>query len=192
MDKFYSTTKVAKICQVTPGSVIRWIQEGELETALTVGGHRRIPAKSVIKLLEKMHLPLPPELNGMDQESSAPKILVVDDEDGIRQMILWNIKQFLPEAKMQEAGDGFVAGWKAQSFRPDLVILDIMMPGIDGFKFCEFVKMTPELTQTRIIAMSGVKDYKSKILTHGASIFLAKPFTDEDLKQAVLSRLEKR
>ena len=194
MDKFFSTTEVAKICQVTPGSVIRWIKEGQLDTALTVGGHRRIPAKSVAVLLKKMHFPIPPGFGETDQENAAPKILVVDDEPNIRQMVRWNIGEFLPEAKVEEAEDGFIAGWKAKGFRPDLVILDIMMPGMDGFKFCEFVKATFELKRTRIIAMSGVQGfgYETKILKEGANVFLAKPFTNEELKTTVLSQLEKR
>ena len=193
--KYFSTSEAAKICQVTPGSVIRWVNEGQLETALTVGGHRRIPAASLIQLVKKLGLLVPKELSDPfdpKDDDDGPKILIVDDEEGVRGMIAWLINQEWPEAKVEQAEDGFVAGWKCNGFRPDLVILDLMMPAVDGFHFCQFIRNTPEMKHTRIIAISGVQGSgnEEKILKLGADVFLAKPFDDELLRKTVEEQLK--
>lgn len=190
--QYFSTSEAAKICQVSPASVIRWVKEGELDTALTVGGHRRIPAASLLRLAKRLGLAVPNELAGVEDPGvSVLKILIVDDDEGIRQLVRWALKEELPQAQLEEAPDGFVAGWKAHRFRPDLVILDIMMPGVDGFRFCELIQGMPEMKRTRILAMSGVQgaDYEEKILKFGAHDFLAKPFEIETLKQKVAEQL---
>ena len=195
INRYFSTSEAARICHVTPGSVIRWIKEAKLETALTVGGHRRIPGESLLKLIEKLGLPVPKELLDLADEGSsatpAPKILIVDDEKGVREVVRWIISQTWPEAKVEEAEDGFVAGWKTHGFYPDLVILDIMMPRLDGFRFCEFIRNMPEMKQTRIIAVSGVPGcgYEEKIIKLGVNVFLAKPFDNEVLKKKIEEQL---
>ena len=192
-DKYFSTTEAAKICQVTPGSVIRWIKDGRLDTARTAGGHRRIPATSLLKLIKQLGLSLPKELSELARQSgeSLYKVLVVDDDIAIRKMISWALKEMLPEVRIEQAQDGFVAGWKARGFCPDLVILDIRMPGMDGFRFCEFVRELPELKSMRILAMSGIKgfDYEQKILKAGAHDFLVKPFGIDELKAKIARQL---
>ena len=196
VNRYFSTSEAAKICQVTAGSVIRWIKEGELETALTVGGHRRIPGASLLKLITKLGLPVPKELLDLPDEGggakTGPRILIVDDEKSVREMLHWIINQTWPEAKVEEAEDGFAAGWKTHGFYPDLVILDIMMPRLDGFRFCEFIRNMPEMKQTRIIAVSGVPGfgYEEKIMKLGANVFLAKPFDNEVLKKKIEEQLQ--
>ena len=191
---YFSTTQVARICQVTPGSVIRWIKEGELESALTVGGHRRIPAVSLVKLIKKMGITVPAELSDLtgEPQTTQPRILIVDDEKIIRQMIRIVVAQKLPEAKIEEAENGFMAGWKTHSFHPDLVILDLLMPGLDGFRFCEFIRNLPEMKRTRIIAISGIQGfgYEEKIMKLGADVFMAKPFDNKVLWDKIEEQLQ--
>ena len=195
-NKFYSTTEAANICQVTPGSIIRWIKEGKLETALTAGGHRRIPAASLLKLINKLGLPAPKELldslDGLNGAKPGYKILIVDDEKSVREMLRWIISQEWPDSKVEEASDGFFAGWKTHGFCPDLVILDLMMPGLDGFRFCEFLRNLPGMKHTRMIAISGVQGfgYEEKIMKLGANVFLAKPFDSEVLKKTIEEQLK--
>ncbi len=194
--RYFSTSQAAKICQVTSGSVIRWIKEGVLETALTVGGHRRIPAASLLKLIKKLYLPVPEELSSLCDEKNdtelMPRILVVDDEKSVREMVRWIISQEWPGATVEEAEDGFVAGWKIHGFCPDLVILDLMMPGLDGFRFCEFIQNLPEMKHMKIIAISGVPGfgYQEKIMKLGADVFLAKPFDNEIFKKKIQEQLK--
>ncbi len=189
--RLYSTTQAAKLCRVTPGTIIHWIKKGKLQTALTAGGHRRISGSELLLLIEKLRLPIPEELMNLKPKSSL-KILVVDDEASVREMIQWLLKGSFPKAETELAEDGLVAGWKTTTFHPDLILLDLMMPGLDGFRFCELVRTSSELKNARIIAMSGVQGFgfEEKIRRLGANDFLAKPFEVEILKEKVSEQLK--
>ena len=188
MEKFFKTYEVAKICQVAQGTVIRWIHEGKLPASSTAGGHNRIRAKDLIDLLKSLNLPLPEELFPESVFNPKTRVLIVDDEPEIRRMIRWMIEQDFQNVQVEEAQEGFIAGWKTNAFRPHLVILDLMLPGIDGFQVCGFIRQFPELKETKIIAISalmGDPDIAQKILDLGADDFLTKPFDLEILKKKV-------
>jgi two-component system, OmpR family, response regulator RpaA len=161
-----------------------------LSTSLTAGGHRRIPAQNLLELLKKLNLPLPDELKILDETQQPFKILVVDDEPSIRQMIRWAISDTWPSVEIEEAQDGMIAGWLAKGFHPNLIVLDLMMPALDGFRFCELVRSAPELIHTKIIAMSGVHSNDKEILKIGADDFLPKPFDLDVLRKAVSKYIE--
>ncbi len=190
MDKYFSTFDVARICHVSPGSVVRWINEGKLACSLTAGGHHRIHEKDLITLLKSLRMPLPPELTAEDKM----KVLIVDDELGIRQMVRWVLQLHFPNAEVEEASEGFIAGWKAHGFCPDLVILDIMIPGMDGYRVCQFIRSFPELKNTRIIIITALnnEEVKQKVLSLGADDYLSKPFDVDSLKEKITQQLEMR
>lgn len=182
-EKFFRTHEVAKICQVAQGTVIRWIKEGRLPASSTAGGHNRIHSKDLVELLKNLRLPFPSELVA-DQKK---RILIVDDEPEIRRMIRWMIERDFPGTAIEEAHEGFVAGWKTHAFRPHLVTLDLLLPGLNGFHVCEFIRQFKELKETKIIAISALTDPEvaEKILRLGADEFLTKPFDLDVLKQRV-------
>lgn len=187
MEKFLKTNDVAKICHVTQGTVIRWIKEGKLSASSTAGGHNLIPAGDLVKFLKDLRLPIPSELT----QDESPRVLIVDDEPQVRNMIRWMIERHFPEVKIEEAHEGFIAGWKVHSFNPHLVLLDIMMPGLDGFHICEFIRQFPELKKTKIIVISAFMDpeVEKKMISLGADDFLTKPFELDVLKKKIFSQL---
>jgi excisionase family DNA binding protein len=196
MEKFFSTFEVARMCYVSPGSVIRWIHEGKLEAGLTAGGHHRVPAEAVLQLLESLRMPIPLELQELSRVETQNRkhtltLLIVDDEPGMRQMIHSVLEQQFRGVRIEEAADGFHAGWKAHQLRPDLVILDIMLPGLNGYRVCELIRKFPEMSHTKIIAMTGVPDpeAQAKILKLGADGFIAKPFDVDALKEMIVNQL---
>ena len=184
MEKFYSTFDIARICQVSPGSVIRWIHDGKLPASLTAGGHHRIYYADLIPFLKQLRIPIPAELESADP---GTRILVVDDEEGIRALIRTIISQHFPKASVEEAGEGFVAGWKAHGFKPHLVILDLMLPGFDGFRVCQFIRSFPELQQTKIMAITALQDasLQDRMSQLGANAFVHKPFDVETMKNKI-------
>ena len=196
-DTFFSTFQVAKMCHVSPGSVIRWIHEGKLPAAVTAGGHHRISGANVKKLLQTLKMPLPPvltEKNKPDPVSANGqiKVLIVDDETAMRSLVRSVLEQEFDNLKIEEAGEGFQAGWKANGMRPDLVILDIVLPGsMTGFSVCQLIRSIPELNRTRIIAMTGmgIDEAEEKMLHLGADDLLAKPFDPDELKERVQHQL---
>lgn len=92
----------------------------------------------------------------------------------------------------ESAGDGFEAGQKIERFRPHLVILDIWMPKMDGFKLCSWIKQNPKTKKTKILAISGLVKKEDQRLTvdFGADDFLEKPFDNQTLQERVSKLLK--
>jgi len=188
--KFFTTTEVAEICQVNPASIVRWIHEGKITASFTAGGHFRVLPTEVIRLLQSLCMPVPRELQNI---SSAKRILIVDDEPDVRRFIRSYIERHFSGLLIEEAGDGFSAGTLLTSFLPDLVLLDLRMPGMDGFRVCKFIKRSPELKHTRIVVITGMADetLRDQVIQLGADDFLTKPLNGQDaLKEKVAFYLE--
>lgn len=188
MKKYLGTFEIAKMCHVSPGSVIRWIHEGKLSAVSTAGGHRRVPREEVAWFLKSLGMPVPGEL----ENDEKIKVLIVDDEEPIRKLIQTVIKKHLRGALIEEAEDGFIAGTKLNSFFPNLVILDLNLPGLNGFRVCDFIRNAPQLKGSRILAISGLQDtdIQEKILRLGANDFLAKPFEVTRLREKIAIQID--
>lgn len=178
MEKYFSTHEVAKLCQVTRGSVIRWIHEGKLAAATTAGGHHRIQPQDLYDLLKRLKMEIPSGLEGRPSKRHPIRVLIVDDDPNILKMLEEFFKINFPELAFWKASDGFEAGLRVQDLKPDLILLDLMLPGIDGFRVCERIRSQKELDHTKIIAITGMQDEKAQdsILALGANDFLNKPF----------------
>jgi excisionase family DNA binding protein len=180
-EKNYTTIQIAKLLSVTSMTVARWIDAGKLEAFVTPGGHRRVYAGELAKFLIKHKMHLPPELESIGKT----KVLVVDDDE----LIVKNISRYFGKAgdnyEVFTATNGFEAGEAISDQNPDLVILDIMLPGIDGFKVCELIRKRNK--DTKIIAITGYDsdENKKKIIASGANSYLAKPFEIADLEKEI-------
>ena len=108
------------------------------------------------------------------------KILVVDDEPFVHDFV----KDALSgknNIEIKSVYDGFLAGITINEYLPDLIILDLLLPGVDGFKVCIEIKKSPKFKNIKILAVTGYDspEYKEKILSAGADDYLPKPI---DLK----------
>ena len=182
--KLYTTHEVAKLLGVTPITVIRWIEGGRFKCFTTVGGHRRIEHDELIQFAQTYNLPW----QG-DEELSKRKeyvVLAVDDEadmlELIHDMLAGNLS-----LKLIEVSNGFSAGAKLVEERPDLILLDFLMPELDGFEFSRFVRQDPRFKNVPIIAVTGLKTEldRSRIKEAGVNDVLSKPFTAEDLIEKI-------
>jgi CheY-like chemotaxis protein len=175
----YGTHEIARICHVTPPTIGRWIEEGKLPSFTTGGGHRRVWDLDLVLFLKNHNIPLPPDLIGVELE----RFLIVDDEPEMRRFVSRALQKHFPQAEIHEAGDGFEAGHKIASLRPALVILDLRLPGMDGFKVCRTVRGDPTLKGVKILAITGfgVDESRRQILEAGADGFLPKPFGPDEL-----------
>jgi DNA-binding response OmpR family regulator len=93
---------------------------------------------------------------------------------------------------IETAFDGFEAGRKFNAFKPDLMILDIYMPALDGYQVYASIRNDPANKDTKILIISGVNEAKEikKIADLGADGFLQKPFSNEALKEHINQLLE--
>jgi two-component system, OmpR family, response regulator len=195
MTRFYSTEQVAKMCNVSRGSVIRWIHRGNLEATRTAGGHHRVAAAPLRNFLLSLNLTVPDELQSEYASSQLkPVVLIVDDESSVRHLLHSFIRQHFPDFQIEEAADGFDAGVKAFEFNPALILLDIGLPGINGLSVCKKIRNIPELSHCCIIVITGLVDDKNKeeALKAGATDFLHKPFDLAMLKQKVQQHLKNK
>lgn len=191
MEKYYTTTKVAELCHVSPGSVVRWIRESKLKAAVTAGGHHRVAHEDLVVFMKSLGLEPPSADSGETPVSTADtsqkiRVLIVEDDRQVRQMLRFYFENELPAYEVSEVENGFHAGWIAHKTLPDLIILDLTLPGMDGYQVCQIVRQIPELSQCRILAISGEgDDKKERIMRLGADDFLQKPFSLDALRVKV-------
>ncbi|MEJ2132399.1 MAG: response regulator [Gammaproteobacteria bacterium] len=178
--KYLTPTEVADLLLVSPITVRQWAQKGLLEARTTVGGHRRFSIDSVRRFAREMGR------SGNLGEDDGRRILVVDDERSINKFLVDLLEERGGDVVVDSAFDGFEAGRKVATFRPDIVLLDIMMPGLGGIEVCRRLKSSVETMQIHVVAMTGFSDPElaSKVLAAGADRFLRKPFKNDDVLEA--------
>ena len=188
MKNSLSTLDIARLVGVAVGSVANWIDDNKLKAGRTPGGHRRVLVKDLIEFLHKQNLPIPAEL------IPTPKILVVDDETAIAEWVTHKIQEQLPACEVLQANDGFSAGELVGTMKPDVVILDIQMPELDGYEVCRRIKSKESTRNIVVIAMTGKRTPKveKRILECGAKVCLSKPFDTNVLIHEVSDALELR
>jgi len=170
----YTTHEVSRLLHVNPRSVINWIEQNLLPSYRTPGGHRRIRHDDLLAFLRKHQIPIPATL--VDGRFG---VLIVDDEDEIVELI----KNFLERQgtyDISTASDGITALIEVGRTKPDLLILDIMIPGVDGVEVCRRIKAEPS-NKTTIIAVSGTTEKERKGLQAGADAFMLKPINLDQL-----------
>ena len=195
----FTTFEAAKLCHVSPLSIINWVNAGRLPAFRTPGGHRRIRREDLARFMRENGIPLPEELR---DGSGRARVLVVDDEAGIRNVIAESLSHRATPYDVMTAADGFEAGRLVATFRPDVVLLDLRMPGLDGFQVCRTIKGDSETASTVVIAMTGyhTQETEDRIVECGALRCLCKPIEpsaiatviDAALEQAVAAKRRRR
>ncbi|MCK5687334.1 response regulator [bacterium] len=165
-----TVSDAAKLCKVTRATIWRWIKSGLLNAGVTAGGHYRILLEDLHKLIKSK------DMNCHSRASSTKyRILVVDDESAVREVLgkALNRSGF----EVAYATDGFEAGLKTVKFQPDIIILDLFMPKMDGFEVCKQLKKNIDSVDIKIIAISGDENTKNqqRIFSCGADRFFLKP-----------------
>lgn len=186
--KYFTPREVAEVLRVSPITVRMWSQKGELESVFTPGGHRRYLKEHIEAFAKERNLPLSMlERHGM-------RVLIVDDDEQFAQY-LQELLDDRPEIeKTKVAHNGFRAGSLIFTFEPDLILLDLRMPYVDGFSVCNDLKQGELTNSIRVIAMSGFygKTNLQRILQAGAETCLKKPFSTEELYQAMGLKLDEQ
>ena len=146
---------------------------------------RRIPRASLIRFMRDNNIPLD------NLDSGKRKVLIVDDDAEIVELIS-DILSREGGFEIRTASSGYEAGMITQQFRPDLILLDYMLPDVNGNVVCQTIRKNPEFENTRIIIISGVikQDEIDQLLRAGAQEFLKKPFNISDLLDKVNAALQ--
>jgi len=172
VEKHLSTFAIADMLHVDPGSVANWIDQGLLAAHRTPGGHRRVTVENLVAFLRKHKMPVPEELN-----AGPVCVLIVDDDTAITQLIRKAIQRAHEDWDVIEASDGFRAGSILATRRPDVVLLDLRMPGMDGYEVCRMIKSQPATQNVEVLAMTAYPspEGEQRIKECGAKLCLSKP-----------------
>jgi len=180
--KYLSPTEFAKRLNVATVTVRKWAQKGLLNPIITPGGHRRYTMKELERFALEYNIPY------NDEDNTKLRLLIVDDDAQQRKYLTARFKSSArDQIETEQAEDGFEAGHKLHTFKPNIVLLDLMMPGIDGFEVCRYIKEHDSTKHIRIIAMTGLYDTENitRIVKVGAEICLPKPIDFKALFSAI-------
>jgi excisionase family DNA binding protein len=166
---------------VSPVTVRQWAQKGQLNALTTPGGHRRFTRQEVERFAREYGLTFQPAAD------DRLRILIVDDNEQFSRYLVELLTGLSRDVVVDTARDGFEAGRKTQTFQAHIVLLDLMMPGMNGFEVCRMLKDEPATKAIRIIAMTAYpcQENTDLILAAGAEKCLAKPLDPESLLDAI-------
>jgi excisionase family DNA binding protein len=173
----FTTGEVAEICNLSQQTVIRCFDSGRLRGYRVPGSRfRRIPRDALIQFMKEHNIPLEP------LETGKTRVLVVDDDPAIVEMLVELLERD-GRFEVATAATGFDAGLRTREFRPDVIVLDYMLPDINGNAVIYSIRNDESLRDVRIIIISGLieREHVEKLLQEGADDFIQKPFGIEEL-----------
>jgi DNA-binding response OmpR family regulator len=124
-------------------------------------------------------------------ESGRKKLLIVDDDQDLVDLMRDGFERD-GRFEIRTANNGFDAGMQVKEFRPDLVVLDVMLPDINGREVCQRVRSDRTMDTVKILCISGMveADKIADLRSAGANDFMQKPFTIDQLIERVCDQLE--
>lgn len=175
-EKIYTTYQIGKFCQVNIRTVIRWIETGKLKAYSTPGGHRRVKWSDLIAFLSQNRMPIPREL----EEAKKRKILVVDDDPDFLE-IASRVLEHIPDAEVKSTSSGFDAGVLIAEWYPDMILLDFLMPDLNGFEVTKKIKSNPRLKKIPIIAVTAISEPAEleRVKQSGVDAVITKPIEQD-------------
>lgn len=158
---YFTTFQVAKVLGVSAPTVVNWVNGGLLVAHRTPGGHRRMTREDILAFAAAHDYPVGPELLG-DSPAPAPsgesrRVLIVDDDPDYCALV----KDYLEGRGgwvVESANSGFNAGLAVARFSPAVVLLDLMMPGMDGFQVLSVLQADPLMRRIPVVACTAWRD----------------------------------
>ena len=181
---YYTSTEAAALLMVSPVTVREWARKGLLRSVSTAGGHRRylIDELRTFAASHGIHLE-----GRATVETRLERILLVDDDAVFSTYLMEIITAADPTIQVKRASDGFEAGQLSEAFRPQLVVLDLQMPRVDGIELCRRLRASPATMTARIIMLSGAltKENIAAAQAAGADQWLEKGTPRAEILKAV-------
>ena len=199
-----TTGEVAKYCGVNFRTVIRWIEKGYMEAYKLPGrGDNRVPIESLVTFLKKNGMPIPEEFQAvgleaeaLDQSSTVSaeeefkatklKVLIIEDEALMAKSITRTLKRAGYEVKV--ASNGIEAGIQLERYKPQIITLDLQMPGMSGFEVLEALRVNDSYQHIKVLVVSAATKVKMlEVMELGVDDVLEKPFKSEALVAKLLA-----
>ncbi len=186
MKELFTTGEAADLCNLSQQTIIRCFDSGRLRGFRIPGSKfRKIPRDSLLKFMKENNIPI------VSIQSGKKRLLIVDDDAEIVELMT-DVLARDGRFDVRTASTGYDAGIMTQKFRPDLILLDYMLPDVNGNIVCKTIKQDPEFANTRIIIISGVINQTEidDLLKAGAEAFVKKPFNITELIDRIAAVLE--
>ncbi len=189
---YFTTFQVAKMLGVSPPTVVNWVNGGLLTAHRTPGGHRRIAQDDITRFAREHNYPLSVESGPAVPVNGARKVLIVDDEPDFCAMV----RDYLTLRggyEVEVADSGFTAGLTVARFRPGVILMDILMPDMDGFEVVKMLRKDPEMQGVPVIACTAYREplIEERVRREGFSGFMLKPIKLDSLLSAMDQALNK-
>ncbi|MBK7463148.1 MAG: response regulator [Betaproteobacteria bacterium] len=187
--EFLTTRQAALRLGFSLGTVQNMVESGALEAWKTSGGHRRIPVASIEKLLARRR-----NLTPGTQDSGAPlDILIAEDDPTLQLLYQLTMESWDLPIKLRIVGNGFEGLLQVGQQVPDILIADLMMPGMDGFEMIRNLRANPNLSRMDIIVVSAIEreEIAKKGLPSDVTV-MGKPIPFHEIKGFLLGRVAAR
>jgi excisionase family DNA binding protein len=186
MKTVFTTGEAAKICKVSQQTIIRCFDSGQLKGFRVPGSRfRRIPRDVLYKFMKENSIPTDA------LESGKRKALIVDDDEELVELIR-DVLEADGRFEVRVANNGFDAGMMVKDYHPDIIVLDVMLPDINGKEVCQRVRSDTSLDDVTIVCISGMveEDKVADLKEAGANQFMQKPFEIESLIERMCELLD--
>jgi two-component system, OmpR family, response regulator len=180
----YTTGEAAGICKLSQQTIIRCFDSGQLKGFRVPGSKfRRIPHDSLLEFMKDNSIPL----DDFEPASGKIKVLIVDDDPQIVELFV-DVLKADGRFEVATAQTGYDAGVMTQQFHPDIVVLDFMLPDINGNVVCRTIRQNPDLANIKVLIISGMVNPTevNALKEAGADDFIKKPFNIEKVIERIL------
>ena len=178
ISKFLSVKQVADYLEVSKQAVDKWIHAGELKVYRLPSGRIKILRSDFLEYIKTNDLYLDKEFFNLDSR----KIVIVDDDVSIHSIFQKFFEEVNLDLDVKYADDGISGLLLLGAEKPDIVILDIEMPGMNGIELCKKILADTSLSGIKIVVISGyLINYEVELKKFGLKTFIEKPFTIQDL-----------
>lgn len=187
-NEYISTSEACRLCGVARTTLSRWIDEGLIDAFITPGGHRKVRRQDLEGFMERHGIV---HRAGRFEGKARKKILVVDDNPDDIRLLQAAFLAARDRYEVHSASGGFEAIYKIGEIKPDLVVLDIVMPDMDGLAVCKNIKSNPATRDVKVVAVTAFPDEgtRDEALSWGVEAFFAKPLDLEAVVKKILHLL---
>jgi len=192
----FTTTEVANICHISKQKVVNLFDQGEIEGFRIPGPRgskswaRRIPLKSLLDFMTRHNIPT----DALDAGAAAQrkKLLIVEDDRHSAELLEAVLDSIKDQVEIKVARNGSEAAFLLGGFEPDLVVLDIMLPDIDGDEILSRLEKSEALKSITVVVVTALDDENRKkaLLERGATHYFTKPLDTALFKQKILKLLD--
>jgi excisionase family DNA binding protein len=183
--KYCTSKQAAALLMVSPVTVREWARKGLLPAVCTAGGHRRFLMEDLRTFATAHGISTD---DGTDSAmNGALRVLLVDDDPVFATYLREIIAAACPDARVEWASDGFEAGQLTTTFRPQLVVIDLYMPRVDGIELCRRLRTSPTAAKANLVILSNslTDENITAVRAAGADRWLGKSSSRDEILRAL-------